>query len=70
MKKRSLNSDPVNSVIALSHVFSPTLLNEIKFGFNRSTTDTTYLNETGTLYAISVAGLTTLNNGRHQHRRW
>jgi hypothetical protein len=58
------NSSPVNSVIALSHVFSPTLLNETKFGFNRGTTDTTYLNETGTLYAISVTGLTSLNNGR------
>ncbi len=64
-EKEDMNSAPVNGVIALSHVFSPTLLNEIKFGFNRSTTDTTYLNETGTLYAISVAGLTTLNNGRH-----
>jgi hypothetical protein len=63
-EQEDLNSSPVNSVIALSHVFSPTLLNETKFGFNRGTTDTTFLNDTGTLYAISVAGLTTLNNGR------
>ncbi len=63
-EQEDLNSSPVNSVIALSHVFSPTLLNETKFGFNRGTTDTTYLNETGSLYAISVAGLTSLNNGR------
>jgi hypothetical protein len=60
----NLHSSPVNSVIALSHVFSPHLLNETKFGFNRGTTDTTYFNETGSLYAISVAGLTALNNGR------
>ena len=63
-EQEDLNSYPVNSAIALSHVFSPTLLNEAKFGFNRGTTDATYLNETGTLYAISVAGLTSLNNGR------
>ncbi|MGB2654153.1 MAG: carboxypeptidase regulatory-like domain-containing protein [Candidatus Acidiferrum sp.] len=63
-EQEDLNSSPVNSVIGLSHVFSPTLLNEAKFGFNRGTTDSTYLNETGTLYAISVAGLTSLNNGR------
>ncbi len=63
-EQEDLNSSPVNSVIGLSHVFSPTLLNEAKFGFNRGTTVSTYLNETGTLYAISVAGLTSLNNGR------
>jgi len=63
-ESESLSSAPVNSAIVLTHVFSPTLLNETKFGFNRGTTNTTFLNETGTLYAISVAGLTTLNNGR------
>ena len=63
-EQEDLNSSPVNSVIALSHVFSPTLLNETKFGFNRSTANTTYLNQTGSLYAIAVAGLTSLNNGR------
>ena len=59
-----MKSYPVNTVIALSHVFSPTLINEAKFGFNRGTTDTIYLNPTGSLDAISVTGLTTLNNGR------
>ena len=63
-EQEELTSYPVNSVIALSHVFSPTLLNDSKFGFNRGTTDTIYLNPTGSLYAISVAGLTSLNNGR------
>jgi hypothetical protein len=63
-EQEELKSYPVNSVIALSHVFSPALINETKFGFNRGTTDTIYLNQTGSLYAISVAGLTTLNNGR------
>jgi len=63
-EQQELKSYPVNTVIALSHVFSPSVINETKFGFNRGTTRTIYLNQTGSLYAISVAGLTTLNNGR------
>ena len=63
-ERQELTSYPVNSVIALSHVFSPTLLNDFKFGFNRGTTDTIFLNPIGSLYAISAAGLTSLNNGR------
>jgi hypothetical protein len=63
-EQQELKSYPVNTVIALSHVFSPSVINETKFGFNRGTTRTVYLNQTGSLYAISVAGLTTLNNGR------
>ncbi|MGB8771278.1 MAG: carboxypeptidase regulatory-like domain-containing protein [Candidatus Korobacteraceae bacterium] len=63
-EQEELTSYPVNSVIALAHVFSPTLVNDVKFGFNRATGDTTYPNQTGSLYAISVAGLTSLNNGR------
>ncbi len=59
-----LTSYPVNSVIALTHAFSPTILTDFKFGFNRSTGYTQYFNPTGELYAISVAGLTSLNNGR------
>ena len=63
-EQEELTSYPVNSVISLTHVFSPNLLNDFKFGFNRSTGDTYYLNQTGSLYAISIAGLTSLNNGR------
>ena len=62
--QEELTSSPVNSVIALTHVFSPSLLNEVKFGFNRSTANTAYINQTGSLYAIAVSGFTTLNNGR------
>jgi hypothetical protein len=59
-----LNSKPDNAAIELLHVFSPTLVNEAKFGFNRSTADTTDANHTGSLYAFSVSGFTTLNNDR------
>jgi hypothetical protein len=59
-----LNSSPENGAIELLRVFSPTLVNEAKFGFNRSTANTTDVNHTGSLYAFSVPGFTTLNNNR------
>jgi hypothetical protein len=62
--RQVLNSSPENAAIELLHVFSPGLVNEAKFGFNRSTADTTDVNQTGSLYAISVPGFTTLNNDR------
>ncbi len=61
---QELSSAPVNSVITLTHAFSPTILTDFKFGYNRGTTYTHYLNPTGQLYAIAIAGLTSLNNGR------
>ena len=45
-------------------MFSPSLVNESEFGFNRSTAYTTNVNQSGDLYAISVPGFTTLNNDR------
>jgi len=62
--QQQLTSSPVNSAIELLHIFSPTLVNEFKFGFNRSTADTTNINQTGALYAFAVSGFTTLNNDR------
>lgn len=59
-----LNSAPDNVAIELLHVFSPTLINEVKFGFNRSTAYTTNVNQTGELYSFSVPGFSTLNNDR------
>jgi len=59
-----LTSSPVNSVITLTHAFSPTILTDFRFGYNRGTTYAHFLNPTGQLYAVAVAGLTTLNNGR------
>jgi len=57
-------SSPINSEIELLHIFSPTLINESKFGFNRSTAINTNINQSGLLYAVSVPGFTTLNNNR------
>jgi hypothetical protein len=59
-----LNSDPANAAIELLRVFSPTFIDEVKFGFNRSTAYTTNVNQTDALYSFSVPGFTTLNNDR------
>ena len=62
--QQQLTSSPVNAVVELMHIASLTLVNEAKFGFNRSTANTTNINQTGLLYAFSVSGLSTLNNNR------
>ncbi len=61
LDRQQLTSSPVNAVIELLHIYSPTLLNEVKFGFNRSTADTTDINQTGLPYSFAVSGLTTMN---------
>jgi hypothetical protein len=48
-------SAPVNGAIELLHVFSPSLVNEVKFGFDRATSNTYNLNRTGILYQIAIA---------------
>jgi Carboxypeptidase regulatory-like domain len=62
--RQQLTSAPVNGGIELLHIFSPTLVNEVKFGFNRGTADTTDINQSGLPFAVSVSGFTTLNNNR------
>ena len=64
LDRQQLTSAPVNSAIELLHIFSPTLVNEFKFGYNRGTANTFDINQTGTPYAISVSGFTTLNNNK------
>ncbi|MGA9475574.1 MAG: TonB-dependent receptor [Terriglobales bacterium] len=48
-------SGPVNGALELLHVFNPNLVNEAKFGFNRSSSNTYNLNNTGILYQIAIA---------------
>jgi hypothetical protein len=62
--RQQLTSAPVNAAIELLHVFNSNLVNEFKFGFNRSTADTTNINDTAIPYAVSVSGFTNLNNDR------
>jgi hypothetical protein len=47
---------PVNGVVELLHIFSPSLANEAKFGFNRSTDNTYYLSQTGSAYQVAISG--------------
>jgi carboxypeptidase family protein len=48
-------SSPVNGALELLHIFSPGLVNEAKFGFNRATSNTYNLNKTGILYQVAIA---------------
>jgi hypothetical protein len=49
-------SAPVSGALELLHIFSPSLVNEAKFGFNRSTDNTYNLNKTGIIYQIAISG--------------
>jgi len=55
-------SRPVNGELEQLHIFSQRLVNELKFGFNRSTVFTTNQGLTNLPYSVAVAGLTTLAN--------
>ncbi len=46
---------PINGVLELLHIFNPSLLNEAKFGFNRSTSNTYNSSRTGSIYQIAVS---------------
>jgi hypothetical protein len=48
-------SSPVNGALELLRIFSPTLVNEAKFGFNRATSNTYNFNKTGILYQIAIS---------------
>jgi hypothetical protein len=48
-------SSPVNGAIELLHVFNPNLVNEVKFGFNRSSSNTYNLGKNGTPFEIAVS---------------
>jgi hypothetical protein len=61
---QQLTSSPVNGALELLHIFNPSLVNEFKFGYNRSTAYTINLNQTYIPYAVSISGFTGLNNNR------
>jgi hypothetical protein len=57
---------PVSGVLEALHIFSPSLVDEAKFGFNRATSNTYYLSNTGAVYQIAIStgpgpGFGTLN---------
>jgi hypothetical protein len=57
-------SSPVNGAVELLHIFSPKLVNEAKFGFNRATSNTYSLGVTDIPYQIIVTGISTQNYNR------
>ena len=48
-------SSPVNGALELLHIFSPTLTNEVKFGFNRATDNTYNSSPTSSIYEIEIS---------------
>ena len=48
-------STPVNGALEWLHIFSPSLANEAKFGFNRATSNTYNNSDTGSIYQIAIA---------------
>jgi Carboxypeptidase regulatory-like domain/TonB dependent receptor len=48
-------SAPVNGAIELLRIFSPSLVNEAKFGFDRATSNTYNYGKNGTFYEVVVA---------------
>jgi hypothetical protein len=57
-------SGPVNGALELLHIFNPHLVNEAKFGFNRSSSNTYSLGANGTDYQVAVTSLSTQNYNR------
>jgi hypothetical protein len=48
-------SAPVNGALELLHIFSPNQANEVKFGFNRATSNTYNYSKTGAIYQIAIS---------------
>ncbi|MFC5863647.1 carboxypeptidase regulatory-like domain-containing protein [Acidicapsa dinghuensis] len=48
-------STPVNGALELLHIFSPSMANEAKFGFNRATSNSYNYSDTGSIYQIAIA---------------
>jgi hypothetical protein len=46
---------PVNGILEALHIFSPNLTNEVKFGYNRATSNTYNSSKTGSVYQIVIS---------------
>jgi hypothetical protein len=58
--RQLVTSRPVNGELEALHIFSPRLVNELKFGFNRGNVYTRNQGVTNIPYTIAVSGFTTL----------
>jgi Carboxypeptidase regulatory-like domain len=64
--KQQVDSRPVNGELESLHIFSPRLVNEAKFGFNRGNVYTRNQGTLGLPTAIAVSGATTLSNNEYK----
>jgi hypothetical protein len=62
--RQLVTSRPVNGELEAMHLFSPGLINELKFGFNRGNVYTTNQGLAGIPFAVAVSGFTTLANNQ------
>jgi hypothetical protein len=46
---------PVNGVLELLHIFSPSLTNEVKFGYNRASSNTYNSSKTDSIYQVVIS---------------
>jgi Carboxypeptidase regulatory-like domain len=64
--RQLVTSRPVNGELESLHIFSPRLVNELKFGFNRGNVYTTNQSVLQTPYAVSISGFTTLSGNEYK----
>lgn len=64
--RQLVTSRPVNGELEYLHIFSPHLINEVKFGFNRGNVYTTNQSVLQTPYAISISGLASLSGNEYK----
>ncbi len=64
--RQDISSRPVNGIIELLHIFSPQLVNETKFGFNRGTVVTVNASQNGLPFSVAVPGFTTENSNEEK----
>ena len=60
--RQQIASRPLNGELEAMHIFTPRLVNELKFGFNRGNVYTTNQSTLNLPYAVSISGFTTLAN--------
>jgi hypothetical protein len=64
--RQLVTSRPVNGELESLHIFSPHLVNELKFGFNRGNVYTTNQSVLQTPYTISISGFTALSGNEYK----
>jgi Carboxypeptidase regulatory-like domain len=64
--RQLITSRPVNGELESLHIFSPRLVNELKFGFNRGNVYTTDQSQLQTPYVIAVSGFTSLSGDEYK----